>query len=486
MEKLINSMKKIVLPSVLVSLPFSLVTPFSKRLMQMLQPLLLFSAFLGLGDLWGQTPVPMISQNNLTYTENFSDIANWTDNFAAGIGASRWKSVAVNTTGTIPNGVRTTVSTTTFQTSGTSGGVQRGSLSSQAPGAIVLLSTGSTDNTSACAIEFFVDFSNTNAGTISFDWSRINNSTGDRAASLRVYTSTDGTTYTELTGAAVLNFVNNGGTANGSITTVALPSAFNNSSTARIRFYQYNGTGGATGSRPKIAIDNLTVTATCNSNSTPTITLGTNPTVCQGTTSANLTYSATTSSPNQYSIDYDATANTAGFVDVTNATLPVSPISLVIPNNVAAGTYNGSLTVRNSTTGCVSTTYNISVAVLPIPTLSTAVTNVPCPSSSTGAIDLTVAPTLTIDGNMNEGAWGSALATSTGGAVSSFGAGHELNAIYGIIGSNDLYFGIAGNVQNGNRILLFLDTKSGGYGDGNFGRTGAPQGIDDFNSGTTF
>ncbi|HND90042.1 MAG TPA: hypothetical protein PK971_17035, partial [Saprospiraceae bacterium] len=213
MEKLINSMKKIVLPSVLVSLPFSLVTPFSKRLMQMLQPLLLFSAFLGLGDLWGQTPVPMISQNNLTYTENFSDIANWTDNFAAGIGASRWKSVAVNTTGTIPNGVRTTVSTTTFQTSGTSGGVQRGSLSSQAPGAIVLLSTGSTDNTSACAIEFFVDFSNTNAGTISFDWSRINNSTGDRAASLRVYTSTDGTTYTELTGAAVLNFVNNGGTA---------------------------------------------------------------------------------------------------------------------------------------------------------------------------------------------------------------------------------------------------------------------------------
>lgn len=258
---------------------------------------------------------------------------------------------------------------------------------------------------------------------------------------------------------------------------LSLPSAAENQSNLRFRF-----TFVRTNTSGNFRIDDFTVRGCLN----PTVTLGTNPSVCQGATSANLTYSATTNSPNQYSIDYDATANTAGFVDVTNATLLSSPISLVIPNNVAAGTYNGSLTVRNSTTGCVSTTYSISVTVLPTPTLSTAVTNVPCPSSGTGAINLTVAPTLTIDGNMNEGAWGSALATSTGGAVSAFGAGHELNAIYSIIGSNDLYFGIAGNVQNGNRILLFLDTKSGGYSDGNFGRTGAPQGIDDFNSSTTF
>src|SRR2546423_1059796 len=214
-----------------------------------------------------QTPVPMASQPGLSYTENFSDIANWTDNFASGTGANRFGSVAVNATGTIPDGVRTTVSTATFQTSGSSGGVQRGSLSGNPAGTIVLLSTGATSNTSACAIDFFLDFTGVNAGTISFDWTRVNNSTGDRGGSLRVYTSTDGSTFTELTSAAVNNIINNGGTASGSITTITLPASFNNSSTARIRFYYFNGTTtGASGSRPKISMDNLTVTATAISN----------------------------------------------------------------------------------------------------------------------------------------------------------------------------------------------------------------------------
>jgi len=53
----------------------------------------------------------------------------------------------------------------------------------------------------------------------------------------------------------------------------------------------------------------------------PTITLGANPEVYQGTTTATLTYSATTNSPDQYSINYDAAAESEGFVDITNATL---------------------------------------------------------------------------------------------------------------------------------------------------------------------
>jgi hypothetical protein len=219
----------------------------------------------------------------------------------------------------------------------------------------------------------------------------------------------------------------------------------------------------------------------------PTITLGTNPSVCQGTTSANLSYSATTNSPNQYSIDYDATANTAGFVDVTNATLPASPIVLTVPGAAAATTYNATLTVKNSTTGCVSTTYNVAVTVNPSTlTATTTVTNATCANGADGAVNLTVAPTLTIDGIMNEAAWGTALATSTGGPAPGFGTGHEINALYSIIGTDNLFFGLAGNVQSGNRILLFLDTKTGGYSDGNFGRTGAPEGIDQFNSLTTF
>ena len=54
----------------------------------------------------------------------------------------------------------------------------------------------------------------------------------------------------------------------------------------------------------------------------PTIALGTNPAICQGSTSANLTYGATTGSPNQYSIVYSAAAIAQGFANVTNAALP--------------------------------------------------------------------------------------------------------------------------------------------------------------------
>jgi len=92
----------------------------------------------------------------------------------------------------------------------------------------------------------------------------------------------------------------------------------------------------------------------------------------------------------------------------------------------------------------------------------------------------------TFDGTINESGWGAALATSAGGPSPSFGAGQEINALYVQGGDKVINFGIAGDVQNGNRILLFIDSKTGGYTNGSFGRTGAPQGIDDFNSGTTF
>jgi hypothetical protein len=106
-----------------------------------------------------------------------------------------------------------------------------------------------------------------------------------------------------------------------------------------------------------------TTLCTWTVNPQPTITLGSNPVLNRGTTIANLLYSATTSSPNQYSIDYNATANTAGFIDVANAALTASPIVLVVPAAPALATYNAILTVRNSTTGCVSINYPITVTV---------------------------------------------------------------------------------------------------------------------------
>ncbi len=204
-------------------------------------------------NVFAATPFPMTGG---TYTENFSDITNWTNNFASGAGAQYWSSVAINATGTIPDGVRTTVSTAAF-VSGTQGGVQKGT------GNIQLLSTNGTDNTNACAIDLLLDFTGMNAGTISYDFATVFNSTGNRNGSLRVYTSTDGTTFTELPAASVIDFTNNVAFSQ-AVTLVSLPAAFTNCATARIRFYDYNGTGpaGSSGARPKASIDNVVVTAT--------------------------------------------------------------------------------------------------------------------------------------------------------------------------------------------------------------------------------
>lgn len=206
----------------------------------------------------------MASQVGLTYTEDFADIANWTDGFTAGIGANRFAPVPVLNTGTIPAPAKTTVSTAAFAATPSSSGVQRGTAN------IVLLATGTTDNTTATAFDFLADFTGVTAGTLSFDWATIFNSTGNRNGSLRVYVSTDNVNFTSLAAGAadVLNITNNVAVS-GSKTNIALPASFNNSATARIRFYYHNGNGGTTGSRPKISIDNLKITATGVTCATP-------------------------------------------------------------------------------------------------------------------------------------------------------------------------------------------------------------------------
>lgn len=216
-------------------------------------PLLVFASLFGPAVASAAVPFPMASGN---YLENFNDITNWTNNFASGIGAQYWSSVPANATGTIPDGVKITVATTSFVT-GTAGGVQKGS------GNIQLLSTNGTDNINADAIDLLLDFTGMNAGTLSYDFATAFNSTGNRNGSLRVYTSIDGTTFTELSAASVVNFQNNVAFSQ-AISGVTLPANFTNCPTARIRFYDYNGTGpaGSSGARPKASIDNVAVTAT--------------------------------------------------------------------------------------------------------------------------------------------------------------------------------------------------------------------------------
>jgi hypothetical protein len=211
--------------------------------------------FLGQTKSWGQTPYVMSGGD---YSETFANIANstnWPNGFN-GTDSEEWVPVIVNTDGSIGDGVRTTVSTATFST-GTSGGVQRGSEN------IYMLSTSTTN---ACAIDLLLDFSGRTAGTISFDVATVFNSTGDRDSQLKLFYSTNGTTFTELTGTNLPYTARNNVTSSASITSIPLPSAFDNSSTARLRFYEHSTSGGATptGSQPKISIDNIAVTSSAS------------------------------------------------------------------------------------------------------------------------------------------------------------------------------------------------------------------------------
>lgn len=132
-------------------------------------------------------------------------------------------------------------------------------------------------------------------------------------------------------------------------------------------------------------VNNFTITV----NPRPTITLGTATGVCLSSSAqvTNLTYSATTNLPTTYSIAWNP-GPTNNFLAVNNALLNASPISIAIPAGTAAGTYTGTLTVRNAN-GCVSTGNNFTVTVNPPPAITVGTAPSVCFSNSAQTTNLT-------------------------------------------------------------------------------------------------
>jgi hypothetical protein len=211
---------------------------------------------LGIGGVKGQTYFDMSTGN---YSQNFNGITTLPTNFST---------VAVLSTGSIPIATRTTtasVSSLSVVGSGAAVGIDAATSTRMA-----FLTTGATDNTSAIATDLNLNFTSRNAGTLSYAASTIFNSTGNRVGSLRVYYSLDNTTWTELTGTNLPYVATNNVAGSGSVS-ISLPSALNNQATVKLRFYYHNGTGGSSGSRPRIGIDDLTVTSTA-ATTAPTLT----------------------------------------------------------------------------------------------------------------------------------------------------------------------------------------------------------------------
>jgi hypothetical protein len=106
----------------------------------------------------------------------------------------------------------------------------------------------------------------------------------------------------------------------------------------------------------------------CTDGPTVTITLtATDDEICSGIVVGQFPYSATSGDPDVYSIDFDATAEGEGFVDVTDATLAIGAITLSVPGAATAGVYNALLTVKDVGLGITSPAYSITVTVVAKP-----------------------------------------------------------------------------------------------------------------------
>jgi len=94
----------------------------------------------------------------------------------------------------------------------------------------------------------------------------------------------------------------------------------------------------------------------------------TNPAICLNTGTAGVTYSGATGNPTNYSVDFDASAIAAAFIDQNNYSIPgVGPLTVVIPNggtSILPGVYNGFLTVNTNTPiTCTSEVHPISISI---------------------------------------------------------------------------------------------------------------------------
>ena len=115
----------------------------------------------------------------------------------------------------------------------------------------------------------------------------------------------------------------------------------------------------------------------CTSSKTITVNVTGGPTgsatigdICQGTSPAPLTFSSLSIAPNdpkKFSIDWDASANTAGLRDIVDTTIAAS--SFKLSKTIIPGTYNGMFSVKNSA-GCSSTPVAITLKVMSNPTIS--------------------------------------------------------------------------------------------------------------------
>lgn len=126
----------------------------------------------------------------------------------------------------------------------------------------------------------------------------------------------------------------------------------------------------------------------CTNNASTAVTVNPLPTITTsasaaaacfsaGSQNTTLAYSATTNSPTNYTITWDAVALAAGLQNLGSTALPVSPVTVPVAAGVVAGTYNGTIKVTNAN-GCESTGNSFTMTINPAPSITSASTGTIC------------------------------------------------------------------------------------------------------------
>ena len=278
-----------------------------------------FVLFSSLG--WGQTYFDMSAAN---YSQDFNAISTLPTNFST---------VQVLSTGTIPIATKTTTaSTSNLSVITSSTAIGKDATTSTK---LVFLVSGSTDNNGAISTDLNLNFTNRNAGNLSFDASTIFNGTGNRKGTLRVYYSAGNNIWTELTGTNLPYIATNNVTASAAIN-ISLPSELNNQATVILRFYYHNGTGGTTGSRPRIGIDNISVSGTASASTAPTVSSSAATSIT--TTGATLNGNVTS--------DGGSTVTERGFVYKTTSGATIADNKTIVSGTTGAYTLTPTLSTN--------------------------------------------------------------------------------------------------------------------------------------------
>ncbi|MFY8108630.1 MAG: T9SS type A sorting domain-containing protein [Bacteroidia bacterium] len=157
-----------------------------------------------------------------------------------------------------------------------------------------------------------------------------------------------------------------------------------------------NASGNITGKIACTSIGAVTkyLDITGSVSATPSISVSSIADIYSNQTSFNIPYTATTGSPDQYSISTSSPNIMSGFVPVVNASLSTSPIVVNVPAS-SPNTYNFNLSIRNSNTGCSNQNIELNLKVVLPPTAP--------PTVITSGASLITATSAQLGGNVTYG-----------------------------------------------------------------------------------